>query len=229
MTGTTAPIVDLDEPVDPDSRDHFRGPAEAAVTLLEYGDFECPFCGRAEPVVRELIREFGDDLRYVFRHLPLGDVHPLAQLAAEAVEAAGAQDAFWEMHDWLFEHQNALHPRDLVRHAAELGLDVDRFTDELRRHVYAPRIAEDVDGADRSGVSGTPTFFVNGRRHQGAYDLDTLTRAVQLAHTRRRARPPSGHRRRIHQIATTRPQSRRPRGGGRGRGSAPTPSMQRRA
>ena len=110
-----------------------------------------------------------------------------AQQAAEAAEAAAEQGAFWEMHDLLLEHQDELRPRDLVRHAEVLGLDADRFTDELRRHVYASRIAEDVDGADTSGVSGTPTFFVNGRRHHGAYDLETLTRAVTLAHTRARA------------------------------------------
>jgi Na+/H+ antiporter NhaA len=186
VVGTTAPIVDLDEPVDV-GRDHVRGPEHAPVTLLEYGDFECPYCGRAEPVIRELVRELGDDVRFVFRHLPLSDVHPRAQIAAEAAEAAAAQGAFWEMHDKLLDHQDELRPVDLMRYAGELGLDTDRFMDELRRHVYAPRVTEDVDSADRSGVSGTPTFFVNGRRHQGAYDLATLTRAVQLAHTRARA------------------------------------------
>jgi len=154
------------------------------VTLVEYGDFECPFCGRAEPVVRELLNEFGNDLRYVFRHLPLSDVHPRAQLAAEAAEAADDQGAFWEMHDLLFDRQDALEPKNLVEYARELGLDVDRFTEQLRRHEHAGRIASDVDDADLSGVSGTPTFFVNGIRHQGAYDIDTLTAAVRAAHRR---------------------------------------------
>ena len=124
-------------PVDPEG-DHIRGPEDAPVTLVEYGDFECPYCGRAEPVLRELLADFGDELRFVFRHLPLSDVHPRAQLAAEAAEAAAAQGKFWEMHDKLFEHQDALAPSDLVRYAEELGLDADRFRDELRRRVYAP-------------------------------------------------------------------------------------------
>ena len=180
---TAESIVDLAAPVDPE-RDHIRGDDDAPVTLVEYGDFECPFCGRAEPVLRQLLNEFGNDLRFVFRHLPLSDVHPRAQLAAEASEAADDQGAFWEMHDLLFDHQDALEPKNLVEYARELGLDVDRFTDELRRHEHAGRIASDVDDADLSGVSGTPTFFVNGIRHQGAYDIDTLTATVRTAHRR---------------------------------------------
>jgi protein-disulfide isomerase len=123
----------------------------------------------------------GDELRYVFRHLPLTDVHPNAQSAAEAAEAAGAQGAFWEMHDRLLAQQDALSAADLYRHAADLGLDLARFSDDLRRRRHAPRIAEDVSSADASGVSGTPTFFVNGRRHVGAYDVDSLTREVRAA------------------------------------------------
>ncbi len=180
---TAESIVDLAAPVDPE-RDHLRGSDDAAVTLVEYSDFECPNCGQAEPVVRELLNEFGHDLRYVFRHLPLADVHPRAQLAAEAAEAADDQGAFWEMHDLLFERQDALQPKDLVAYAEQLGLDVDRFTEHLRRHEHAGRIASDVDDADLSGVSGTPTFFVNGLRHHGAYDIDTLTAAVRTAHRR---------------------------------------------
>jgi protein-disulfide isomerase len=130
-----------------------------------------------------LVRDRGD-VRYVWRHLPLTDVHPNAQLAAQAAEAAGAQGAFWEMHDLLLEHQDALTPPDLMRYANELSLDVDRFTDELKRHEYAARVAEDVDGADLSTVSGTPTFFVNGRRHYGAYDIAALTNAVRAARAR---------------------------------------------
>jgi Na+/H+ antiporter NhaA len=177
---TAESIVDLAAPVDPE-RDHIRGDDDAPVTLVEYGDFECPFCGRAEPVVRQLLNEFGNDLRYVFRHLPLSDVHSRAQLAAEAAEAADDQGAFWEMHDLLFDRQDALEPKNLVEYARQLGLDVDRFTDQLRRHEHAGRIASDVDDADLSGVSGTPTFFVNGIRHQGAYDIETLTQAVRAA------------------------------------------------
>lgn len=179
LLGTAGAIVDLADPADPDD-DHVRGPREAPVTLVEYGDFECPYCGRAEAVVRELLAGFGD-LRYVWRHLPLPHVHPHAALAAEAAEAAAAQGRFWEFHDLLFEHQDALGFADLVRHARELGLDADRFADDLREHRHAGAVAEDVESADLSGVSGTPTFFVNGRRHHGAYDLATLTRAVREA------------------------------------------------
>ncbi len=188
-TGSSERLVDLAVPVDPE-RDHVRGGGDAPVTLVEYGDFECPFCGRAEPAVRRIVAEFGDDLRYVFRHLPLADVHPNAPLAAEAAEAAGAQGKFWEMHDLLFEHQDALRPMDLVGYAGELGLDVDRFTDELRRHVYAARVADDIDTADQSGVTGTPTFFVNGRRQQGSFDIDLLTAAVSAALQRSRLSSP---------------------------------------
>ncbi|MFZ0118590.1 MAG: Na+/H+ antiporter NhaA [Pseudonocardiaceae bacterium] len=182
LLGTAESIIDLVEPVDPD-RDHIRGPAEALVTVVEYGDFECPYCGQAEPVVRELLADFGD-VRYVWRHLPLRDVHPRAQLAAEASEAAASQDAFWPMHDLLLANQQDLRPTDLNRYAGDLGIDVERFRDELRRHIYAPRIAEDLDSASLSGVSGTPTFFINGRRHYGAYDITTLTAAVKTAKAR---------------------------------------------
>jgi Na+/H+ antiporter NhaA len=187
LLGTSEPLVDLYVDVDPE-RDHYRGPVEAPVTVVEYGDFECPYCGRAEPVVRELLREFGD-IRYVWRHLPLSDVHPHAQLAAEATEAAAAQGAFWEMHDLLFEHQDALRPADLVVYAEELSLDVDRFANDLREHAGAAQVAEDVDSADLSGVSGTPTFFINGRRHHGAYDIDALSAAVRVAGARATLNP----------------------------------------
>ncbi|WP_338742764.1 Na+/H+ antiporter NhaA [Actinomadura luteofluorescens] len=182
LLGTAESIIDLAAPVEP-GRDHVRGPAKAPVTVVEYGDFECPYCGRAEPVVRELLADHGD-VRYVWRHLPLNDIHPRAQLAAEAAEAAASQGRFWEMHDLLLDRQEALSPRDLVRYAGEIGLDVDRFRADLRRHAGAGRIAEDVDSADLSGVSGTPTFFVNGRRHVGAYDIATLSAAVQGARKR---------------------------------------------
>ncbi|MFC5263145.1 Na+/H+ antiporter NhaA [Kribbella qitaiheensis] len=179
LLGTAESVVDLAAPVDPD-RDHLRGPEDAHITVVEYGDFECRYCGQAEHLIRKLLAEHGD-VRYVWRHLPLADVHPHAQLAAEAAEAAAVQGAFWEMHDLLIEHQEALRMPDLVRYAAELGLDVERFRDDLRRHVGAVRVAEDVDSADLSGVSGTPTFFVNGRRHHGAYDSATLSAAVVAA------------------------------------------------
>jgi Na+/H+ antiporter NhaA len=179
LLGTATVIIDLAAPVDP-RRDHLRGPKAAPVTVVEYGDFECPYCGRAEPAIRELLAGFGD-VRYVWRHLPLTDVHPHAQLAAEAAEAAAAQGAFWEMHDTLLRHQDALRPADLAGYAATLGLDVERFTRDLRKHTYVSRVAEDVDTADLGGVSGTPTFFVNGQRHQGAYDIGSLSQAVRTA------------------------------------------------
>jgi Na+/H+ antiporter NhaA len=182
LLGTDEPLVDLYVEVDAE-RDHIRGTPEAPVTVVEYGDFECPYCGQAEPVVRELLREFGD-VRYVWRHLPLNDVHPHAQLAAEAAEAAAEQDMFWPMHDLLFDHQDALRPADLIRYAGQLGLHTERFSGQLREHVGANRVAEDVESADLSGVSGTPTFFVNGLRHYGAYDVATLSAAVRAARAR---------------------------------------------
>src|SRR5207247_3847659 len=165
LLGSDEPLTDLYPDVDP-GRDHIRGPIDAPVTVAEYGDFECPYCGRAEPVLRELLRDFGD-IRYVWRHLPLSDVHPRAQLAAEAAEAAAEQGSFWEMHDLLLDHQDRLTPDDLIGYAEQLRLDVERFTDRVRSHADNVRVAEDVDGADLSGVSGTPTFFINGRRHYG--------------------------------------------------------------
>jgi Na+/H+ antiporter NhaA len=182
LVGSAEEIVDLAVPVD-EERDHVRGPQEASVTLLEYGDLECPYCGRAETVVRELLSDFGD-LRYVWRHLPLNDVHPHAQMAAEASEAAAAQGKFWEMHDTMLAHQGDLTLRDILGYAQELGLDIDKFKAALRKRKGSGRIAEDVESADLSGVSGTPTFFINGHRHQDAYDIDTLTKAVRLARAR---------------------------------------------
>jgi Na+/H+ antiporter NhaA len=179
LLGTAEVVIDLVVPVD-DKRDHIRGPARAPVTLVEYGDFECPYCGLAEPAVRELLSDFGD-VRYVWRHLPLTDVHPHAQLAAEATEAAARQGAFWELHDLLLEHQGALTVRDLIEYASSLGLNTERFTADLRKHAGEARVAEDSDSADLSGVSGTPTFFVNGMRHYGAYDIESLSKAVKLA------------------------------------------------
>jgi Na+/H+ antiporter NhaA len=187
LLGTAESIVDLAAPVDP-HRDHMRGPQDAPITMVEYGDFQCPYCGQAEPVIRELLAGRGD-VRYVWRHLPLSDVHPQAQLAAQATEIAAEQGAFWEMHDLLFEHQDALRPADLVRYAGELGLDVERFRNDLRNNTGAARVAEDVDSADLSGVSGTPTFFINGRRHYGAYDIATLSAAADTARRRAAVKP----------------------------------------
>ena len=182
LLGRAEQLVDLAVPVDPE-RDHIRGSLEGRVTLVEYGDFECPHCGEAEAAARAELAE-DSDLRFVWRHLPLTDVHPRAQLAAEASEAAAAQGAFWEMHDLLLDRQDHLTARDLVRYAEELGLDAERFHRDLKRHCHAARVDQDLDSADQSGVSGTPTFFVNGRRHHGAYDLESLRHAVKVARAR---------------------------------------------
>jgi Na+/H+ antiporter NhaA len=182
LLGTAQTITDLAVPVDPE-REHVRGPEKAPVTLVEYGDFECPYCGQAEPVVREVLADYGD-LQYVWRHLPLTDVHPNALLAAEASEAAARQGKFWEMHHQLLNHQDALSARDLIGYAGGLGLDTDQFTRDLRGRAGAAKIASDMDSADLSGVAGTPTFFINGQRHHGAYDIGTLSDAIRTARAR---------------------------------------------
>ena len=182
LLGDGEQIVDLAEPVDPD-RDHVRGPADATVTVVEYGDFQCPYCGQAEPEVRRLLAD--TDLRYVWRHLPLTDVHPQAALAAEAAEAAGEQGKFWEMHDLLLDRQDHLRIADLLDYARELGLDTDRFHEDVVTRAHAEHIAADVESADLSGVAGTPTFFVDGVRHHGAYDVESLKEAVRTARSRK--------------------------------------------
>ena len=179
LLGTSEVITDLAVPIEP-GRDRIRGSARALVTIVEYGDFECPYCGQAEPVIRDLMAGHGDVL-YVWRHLPLNDVHPHAQIAAEAAEAAADQGAFWQMHDLLLRHQDHLLMSDLIRYATDIGLDTGRFSEHIRKRAGAARIAEDVDSADLSGVSGTPTFFINGRRHYGSYDITALTAAVRAA------------------------------------------------
>ncbi|MBM2616485.1 Na+/H+ antiporter NhaA [Actinoplanes sp. LDG1-06] len=181
LLGDVEELTDLIPDVDPD-RDHVRGPADASVTLVEYGDFQCPYCGRAEPVVRELLTD--DDLRYVWRHLPLTDVHPQAQLAAQAAEAAGLQGRFWEMHDLMFTRQDHLRIADLIAYAGQLNLDQDRFHDDMMKPPCKEHITADLESADLSGVSGTPTFFINGRRHYGAYDVATLKEAIRVARVR---------------------------------------------
>ena len=157
----------LTQPVGPS--DHVTGPDDAPVTLVEYGDFECPYCGMAHPIVERAQRELGSHLRFVFRHFPLGEVHPHARLAAQAAEAAAAQGRFWEMHDMLFEHQDALEPDDLAGYAKALGLDTKQFARDLEGGTYANRVRDDFRSGVRSGVNGTPTFFVNGERYDGSW------------------------------------------------------------
>ena len=170
--------MQLSRPVDP-ARDHVRGPADAPLTLVEYADFECPFCGRATGMVRELRRRFGDDLRYVLRHLPLIDVHPHAELAAQAMEEAAVQGRFWELHDKLFDHQDELEFEDLLGYAGKIGIDVEELARALQDGRHLARVREDVASAEASGARGTPTFFVGERRHVGPYDTETLARELE--------------------------------------------------
>jgi len=164
-----------------EGRDHIQGPTEAAVTLVEYGDYECPYCGAAYPIVKEVQARLGDTLRFVFRNFPITTSHPHAEQAAEAAEAAAAQRKFWEMHDLLYENQRRLGDQDLRGYADQLGLDVELFDKELVEHVHAPRVREDFMSGVRSGVNGTPSFYINGTRHDDSYDLETLLAALEQA------------------------------------------------
>jgi protein-disulfide isomerase len=171
----------LDRPrltVEISERDHIRGPITAPLTLLEYGDYECPFCAAAHPNIKQVLSELGDQLAFAYRHFPLTTIHPHAFTAAEAAEAAGAQGRFWEMHDLLFENQDRLSMDDLLVYAQLLGLSMDRFVADLQRHTYEPRVREDFMTGVRSGVNGTPTFFVNGVRHNGGVDANSLLEAL---------------------------------------------------
>ena len=163
------------------TRDHARGPRDAPVTLVKYGDYECPYCGEAHPVLKELQERVGKQVRFVFRHFPLDSTHPRARRAAQAAEAAASQGRFWEMHDLLYERQGELGEEDLMGYAAELGLDLRRFEEDLANDHHAWRIEEDRLGGDRAGVRGTPTLFVNGVRYTGTLDLDRLLTAVEEA------------------------------------------------
>jgi len=166
-------------------RDHIQGPADAAVTLLEYGDYECPFCGAAYPIVKEVQSRMGNRLRFVFRNFPITTSHPHAERAAEAAEAASSQGKFWEMHDLLYEHQQDLADSDMVRYALRLGLEVYRFESDLSGEVFARRVSDDFRGGVRSGVNGTPTFFIKGARYDGAHDYDSLRAALEEAASQR--------------------------------------------
>jgi protein-disulfide isomerase len=167
----------LSAPVNADE-DHVLGPANAPVTLVEYGDFECPFCGRSYPAVRRIRGELGDRLRFVFRHYPRPE-HPHARHAAQAAEAASGQGRFWEMHDQLFEHQDALTDGDLAQYAAAIGLDVERFRRDLTSRVNVDRVQRDIQSGSHSDVHGTPTFFINGTKHEGSDTFDDLLSAIQ--------------------------------------------------
>jgi protein-disulfide isomerase len=177
MSATEGEAV-LSMPVSED-RDHIQGPADAAVTLVEYGDYECPYCGAAYPVIKQVQARMGERLRFVFRNFPITTSHPHAEQAAEAAEAAAAQGRFWPMHDLLYENQKNLGDRDLRAYADRLGLDVELFDTELAGHVHAARVRDDFMSGVRSGVNGTPTFYINGVRHDDSYELDTLLAALE--------------------------------------------------
>jgi protein-disulfide isomerase len=167
-------------PVDPE-RDHTQGPAAAGVTLVEYGDYECPYCGAAYPIVKEIQERMGERLQFVFRNFPITTSHPHAEQSAEAAEAVGSQGRFWEMHDLLYENQRHLEDEDLHGYAARLGLDLDTFDSDLAEHVHAPRVHEDFMSGVRRGVNGTPTFYINGARHDDSYQPDVLLAALEEA------------------------------------------------
>ena len=162
-------------------RDHIQGSADARVTLVQYGDYECPYCGEAYPIVKDIQARLGEQLRFVFRNFPISTSHPHAEHAAEAAEAAGAQGMFWEMHDHLYENQRHLTDDDLRSYAQALDLDLDLFDKELAEHVHADRVHEDFMSGVRSGVNGTPTFYINGLRHDDSYEFETLLAALQRA------------------------------------------------
>ena len=176
------------------SRDHIQGPSTAGVTLLEYGDYECPYCGAAYPIVKELQKRVGASMRFVFRNFPLENAHPHARQAAEAAEVVGAKGNFWAMHDLLYENQRALTTDDLVGYAERSGVPPPTFRTELRRPVYGERVRQDFESGVRSGVNGTPTFYINGIRHNGSYELEELLAAVEAAGAPAQGPPPGANR-----------------------------------
>ena len=164
-----------------EDRDHTQGPADAPVTLVEYGDYECPYCGAAYPIIKQVQERMGEKLRFVFRNFPITTSHPHAEQAAEAAEAAASQGSFWEMHDLLYENQRRLEDEHLRTYAEQLGLDLESFDRDLAEHVHAARVREDFMSGVRSGVNGTPTFYINGARHDDSYEVKTLLAALELA------------------------------------------------
>jgi protein-disulfide isomerase len=172
-------VVRLVRPIN--ERDHLLGRPDAPATLVEYGDYECPHCGAAHPIVETVRRHLGPRLLFAYRHFPLTQIHPHALRAAEAAEAAGAQGQFWAMHDLLFANQEALDDQDLRRYATTAGLELSRFVSKLAENAWEPRVEEDFTSGVRSGVNGTPTFFINGVRHDGPWDAETLIAAVTRA------------------------------------------------
>jgi protein-disulfide isomerase len=172
-------IVKLTLPVS--LRDHIQGKDTSPLTLLEYGDYECPYCGQAYPIIKQVQKHFGSKLRFVFRNFPVSQIHPHAQHAAEAAECAATQNKFWEMHDYLYEHQQALDDQHLEKYASELALDLARFKNDMSMHVHAARVREDFLSGVRSGVNGTPTFYIDNTRYNGSWDLETLLETLRSA------------------------------------------------
>jgi protein-disulfide isomerase len=167
--------------------DHVRGPENAPVTLVEYGDYQCPYCGGAYPILKALQEDFRDQLRFVFRHFPLAQIHPLAEPAAETAEYAGSKAQFWEMHDGLYENQPRLGVPLFFELAQDLGLSQDGLRDALKNHEFLPRIRRDFMGGVKSGVNGTPSFFINGVRHEGSWGYEDLAAAIESQLDLRRA------------------------------------------
>ena len=159
--------------------DHIKGSVNAPIVIVEYGDYECPYTGMAYPIVKEIVKRFGDKVQFAFRNFPLNEIHPHAQHAAEAAEAAAAQDKFWQMHDYLFEHQRALDENHLLQYVEKVGLNINKFKKEMSGHIYAPLIEESLKSGINSGVEGTPTFFVNGKRYEDSWDLDTFSNVLE--------------------------------------------------
>ena len=173
-------IVKLTLPVS-SNRDHIQGSTSAPVTLIEYGDYECPYCGQAYPIIKEVQKNLGNKLCFVFRNFPLTEIHPHAQHAAEAAEAAAVQNKFWEMHDYIYEHQQALGDKHLERYAENLRLNLTKFSNEMSSHAHAGHIREDFLSGIHSGVNGTPTFYINGIRYNDSWDLETLVERLNSA------------------------------------------------
>jgi len=179
MTKATVEPENADLTLAVGKRDHAQGSDEALVTLVEYGDYECPYCGQAYPIIKNIQKRLGHQLRFVFRNFPITQVHPHAQHAAEAAETAGAQNKFWEMHDRLYEHQQELSDSHLSRHASALRIDIARFENEMSNHIHADRVREDFMSGIRSGVNGTPTFYINGMRYDDSWDEETLLASIK--------------------------------------------------
>jgi protein-disulfide isomerase len=183
--------MSLAKPID--DSDHVLGPADAPVTLVEYGDFQCPHCRTAHFYLKNVLAAMGDDMRFAFRHMPLAQIHPMAQLAAEAAEAAGAQGKFWPMHDLIYENQDRLSPALLTRLGQHLGLDLQRFADDMASHRFLSKVKEDFMSAVRSGAAGTPSFFINGEPYEGAFDDESLIDALRFAAQGRVPHVTKGH------------------------------------